>query len=832
MNLRVIGGAKSMAELRRSNVLPFEPIGSHPRSSLSPDMARLLGLCRDGLVHGVATAFAGNLARANDDLLGMADRATSLEHQQLYFAAMEFLANRSQALLQGFRTSYLARFEIGLEALRPGRRVQYPADLGELSLVDTDDFERDLALDKLSARAVCNCTNQLTALERRIAALLQLPRIGQDDNPFYPRALFNAMLGALGALGVGEPLSLTLLQAFERQTSVELPGIYSALNQTLADGGVLPEIPVGLVRPAQRSDIDGSTARQGPEGPAIPEAAGDPGGQSPRERPPGDTLGGLVDLATTSDGLVTRLAPTVIAPGQDVFAQLLYALQATLASGSGVSPGLATGPLGPVLATGTLGYPGPLASMPGAQRLIQTLSGLQRGRVDTHDLPELGPNPIDPTGGNALRQLRSTPLVNGSHPMDAMTVDIVSLLFEAIFRDPDLSAALRTEIAKLQIPVLKVALMNKAFFSNAQDPARRLLDGIAGAGIGCDALEEGRLMDKVRVIVDELVTGFDTDVDIFERQVNALETFLEEEAAAAAARTHQAVMTLEAEEREALARARVETEIRNRLQQRTVPPLVAQFLDQHWRLVLAKAHEQGGEEGTGWRHAIATMDDLIWSVGPQRRAEDRSRLLATLPGLLKGLRGDLAALGDEDAWDPFFAQLIRLHVASLRAGCDGVETPDQGSGSCLTEPMAARPVYTTANLRTLAQVDAAATNPVSAQQGAKGESGVLPVAVPPDTGTDDRHLELARSLKVGTWVELESARGTRKALRLSWVSELRGALLFTNRQGENAITLAATSLAEHLRKGTARVLSQDRLTDRAVAQMLRKTVEGSPALAR
>jgi hypothetical protein len=73
---------------------------------------------------------------------------------------------------------------------------------------------------------------------------------------------------------------------------------------------------------------------------------------------------------------------------------------------------------------------------------------------------------------------------------------------------------------------------------------------------------------------------------------------------------------------------------------------------------------------------------------------------------------------------------------------------------------------------------------------------------------------------VGAWVELESDRGTRKTLRLSWVSELRGVYLFTNRQGENALTLAATSLADHLRKGTARILNQDRITDRAVAQLL------------
>lgn len=819
-----------MAELRRSNVLPFEPPGAHLGSSQSPDVAQLLGICRDRLIRGIATAFAGNLGKANDDLLGMADRATSLEHQQLYFAAMELLANRGQALLQEFRSSYLIQFEAGLEALRPGRRAQYPADLGELSLIDTEDFERDLALDKLSARAACNCANQLTALERRLAVMLHVPRIGQDDNPFYPRALFKAMLSALGTLGVGEQLSLTLLQEFERQTSVELPGIYGALNQALVDGGVLPKIPVGLARPTQRSDIEGPTTRQEHEEDLAPEPLGDWGGQAQADCLRGGPPGSVADAGTLSYISVPGAVPEAAYPGQDVFAQLLRALQATLPAGTGVPSPSPAGPFGPAPAAAPpFGYAGPITPAPGAQQLIQALSNLQRGRIEARDLPGLGPNPIDPTGGSVLRQLRSTPLVSWSHPVDAMTVDIVSLLFEAIFKDPDLSAALRAEIAKLQIPVLKVALMDKTFFSNAQDPARRLLDGIASAGIGRDVADERRLTDKVRTIVDKVIEGFDTDVDVFERQVKALEAFLQEEAVAASALSLEAVEALEAEERRALAESRVEAEIANRLSQRTVPSLVATFLDQHWRLVLAQAYRQGGEEGEGWRQAITAMDDLIWSVGPKRRAEDRERLLTVLPGLLKRLRDDLDALGLRDAWDPFFAQLIRLHVAALRAVAASTQDPDPGPEERVHEAKPAPPVYTTADFRTLAQVDAA-TLPLRAQQTAKHDPPPRAAAVPPDPEPDDLHLGLAQSLKVGTWVELESDRGTRKTLRLSWVSELRGVYLFNNRQGENALTLAATSLAEHLRKGTARILNQNRLTDRAVAQMLRRTDDGPPVL--
>jgi hypothetical protein len=456
--------------------------------------------------------------------------------------------------------------------------------------------------------------------------------------------------------------------------------------------------------------------------------------------------------------------------------------------------------------------------MLGVTQLIQALTSLQRGRADTRDLPGLGSIQIDPAGGQVLRQLRSTPMASWSHPTDALTIDIVALLFDAIFKDADLSAALRAEIAKLQIPVLKVALMDKTFFSNARDPARRLLDGIAGAGIGRDPSEEGRIADKVRAIVDEVVAGFDTDLDIFDRQVKALEDFLQEEESRARSRTSEMVVELEERDRQELARTRVEEEIANRLRQRTVPTLVADFLNRHWSLVLLQAYLQSGEQGEPWGQAVTTMEDLVWSVGPKRRADDRGRLLTTLPGLLKRLRAGLEAAGANDAWDPFFAQLIRLHVAALRN-----EIQNPAPQAAPSEPREAqRPsAPTTANLRdfrTLAQIDAAAGSPSRSQETPGAAASPIPHPLPNTAA--DRHLQLAQSLNVGAWVELESDRGTRKTLRLSWVSELRGVYLFTNRQGENALTLAATSLADHLRKGTARVLSQDRITDRAVAQLL------------
>jgi hypothetical protein len=267
----------------------------------------------------------------------------------------------------------------------------------------------------------------------------------------------------------------------------------------------------------------------------------------------------------------------------------------------------------------------------------------------------------------------------------------------------------------------------------------------------------------------------------------------------------------------------VGAEIESRIRDGAVPGLVADFLSRNWRHVLVAAFVGGGDDGTAWIEYLETMDDLVWSVAPKPSPEERNRLLATIPELLKKLRAGLESADLQDAWDPFFTQLIRLHVDALHKepSADEPPPPPTAIDSPVNQPPAPLPVpvptsaTATPGLKTLELVDMSSEIEYRPQE-------PLPEPAVPAGGSGDRHLQLAQSLAVGAWVEFQSGRGTRKTLRLSWVSDFRGVFLFTNRQGENALTLAATSLADHLREGRARVLSQDRLTDRAVAQVLQR----------
>ncbi len=746
-----------MAETTTSNVVPFAARDHAATTELSGESASLLAMCRDRLVQGVSTVFLQRIGQANDEFIGMADRAINLEQQQVCFAAMHFLANRAQPLLQQFSSAYVAGFDASVAALTTGRPRPSLRGPDELRLVDNDDFEQDLAIGKLSTRAAFNCSQQLVPLDRRFAALLRLQRISQDDNPLHPEHLFNAMLQALNGMDLDRQLALALLQSFERQTAAALPGIYADLNQSLAQSGILPTIPLAANQPLSTSQASGNA---------------DVSGAAPSQW-----------AAPTSGQTPSGAVPATVV-NEDIFSRLLQAIQTSNAlQAAQAFPGAQTG-----WQPGASLPPGPATLPPGAvsvNQLVDALNALQRGQTDPRALPGLGAVRIDHDQTNVLQQIRATPMANWSHPMDAMTIDIVSMLFDAIFNDPDLSAAMRAEIAKLQIPVLKVALLDKGFFSDRKHPARRLLDAIANSGIGRNENDEPRLLAKIHAIVETVVDGFESDTQIFAAQVDKIEEFLHDEEDRARGKATPMVDQLAVRERQEVAASRVGAEVDLRLNQRQMPPLIANFLSQNWRPVLVETFVRTGETSTDWSEAIRLMDELIWSVEPKNGASERNRLLALLPDLLKRLRSGLERAECEGAWDDFFSELIRLHMAALHNDAP----PEMTEASPLPSPPPAPPP--------------------------------LPAGDPAD-----RHLRLVQALEPGAWIEFQSFRGTRNTLRLSWVSEFKRLYLFTNRQGENAMTLAASSLAEHLRKGSARLLSQNPLTERAVAQMLEKVTPG------
>ena len=85
---------------------------------------------------------------------------------------------------------------------------------------------------------------------------------------------------------------------------------------------------------------------------------------------------------------------------------------------------------------------------------------------------------------------------------------------------------------------------------------------------------------------------------------------------------------------------------------------------------------------------------------------------------------------------------------------------------------------------------------------------------------DDQFLEIAQSLERGMWIEFEADDGQLAFAKLAWVSPLRGTYLFTNRQGQKALSMTAEELAERFRADRARLVEAEPLIDQAFTSMM------------
>lgn len=772
-----------MAGSASSNVISLERRANAARSAPAREALGLLNPCRDQLAHGVATAFSEGMSAARNRLFDLADRATSIEVQTLYFAAQRTLDRKGAEILELFRTGFTRSFDASLESLAVANPQCDSHDDEDLSLVENADFERDLTIARLASRALYGCSEQLTVLDRRIASILEIKTIHPDANPLFPRALFEAFLGATEELEIGGPIGIALLQEFERQVQGALPKLYAQLNTYLIERGVLPKIPRGAARRPEHTGI----AEQ-----AEPAPSHNPKTET---SPPGEPA------------------------AEDVFAQLASQFQPAHSTAGYVS----SAPVRDDRALAQL-----------QANIYRALTHIQREGHSRWALPGVEVAPPNQEGmHNILWQIRDAPLISEADPVDSVTAGIVAALFDQVLSDHDIPLPLREQLARLQVPVLKVALMDKQFFASQQHPARRLLDIIASASIGWSEADAPRLHARIKSVVDEIIRDFDTDVRVFSAQPEKLEAFVNQEEQQARDKTQEIVRGFERGETvrqaEAAARARVE----RYTESHDLPPLVREFLNKIWRPVLTLAYAQGGEASRSWRESVRTMGDLVWSVARKADTTQRHRFFAMLPGLLQRLHDGMHSVKvprrDEDA---FFSHLARLHASVVGPESKAVDASPDGAGGAVLSRLPASKLEAEVRAELGADIAPEAAilidEPTEVVTPAPASVRIEPTpppksperaAEPEDVGKN-KHLDLAKSLEVGAWVEFSTERGNNTTLRLNWVSGLKNIFMFTNRQGENALAVPVDRLAQRLREGTARVLSGDALTKRAFANML------------
>lgn len=753
-----------------------------PRVVPGTSGAFLLNDCREMAASRLIQALSGMMDKSLDDLFGLAEQSLNHEMRNLYMEAMTLVREKRAVIEPEFKQQFVQGFN---KEARRGKNLQREnaLDAAELSLVSPDDLEESLASLNISNSIHGDCAEELFGLEKRMGVLLHDPELSQSNNPLGPEVIGKAFMEALKAPECPVKIKLLLVTQFNKHMSRQIKDIYRDINQHLVDKGVLEKIRVSARKRAdEASEVSLPPPAALPPETAVPVSA-------------------ETGLFATLQQLLTR---------------------------------------------GVMGGHAPAAQGPGggaATAVVGSLTRLQQGQLEglvsaggTLDAAVLADGHI-----NVLREIKSSTIASGMGHVDAMTLDIVAMLFDYILDDRRIPDAMKALIGRLQIPVLKVAMLDKTFFSQKSHPARKLLDRLAEASIGWNEGEghQGGLYQKVDDLIQRVLNDFGDDVGIFAELIQDLEQHLVAEKKRADELTGLSAQIVHHREQQEIAKIMAHEEIRHRIHTPLLPEVIGSFLVGCWEGVLAAGYAQAGEEGEPWTQGMATMDELIWSVAPKRVAEDRKRLVSLLPGLLKRLQDGMTLVGLPDAErDQFFARLVKCHADAIKSGLDGQVREDAAQTAFVAQAFDAEEAAGLAQqddepgdfMEIPVLQDAIEPDPVFIQtlsSEADADSGWQTLTISADwqagqENTGDDYDAMVKRLRRGSWVEFEQENGEPNRVKLAWVSPLKGLYLFTNRLGEKAASITPAGLAEKFRSGKAQIIDDIALVDSAVNNLMER----------
>ncbi len=718
--------------------------------------------------------------------------------QQLFKYAEQARSNtvqirwlEAQRLVKRTRPDLVPRFLISLEAElaciqdAPGAKVaaNYMATRGELALVENLDMDESTVLAEISSRAEVRNSLPLYLMGQRFGVLAGKPAFDAENLPVGPQALCRMIRQSCECLELSSEHRLLLFRTFERHLMPIYGSFVESINTYLSRNGILPNLHYAPVRP--RAATPGAvSAERRPKPAADPDAAprGAAASAGAKTGPP--VAAGQGPQGGSQDG----------SQSEDTFQQMRHLLAgrrqllSKLVGGRAPSAG-ATEQVSTAQVQDVLGKL--------QQKTLTTVmvNGKPTQRTITHLKQDL------------LAQLRqSTP--DGKSPAlaeeDGDAIDLVGMLFDHIMKDVRPNSPASTLLAKLQVPLLRVAIQDKAFFTRQQHPARQMLNTIAETGaywLSEDDADQ-QLVGKMQSVVDRTVRDFDGDLGLFNNLLEDLSGHLQTVTRKAEVAEKRHVEAARGKEKLALARERATSVVESLLKKQNLPRFTHTLLSQAWTDVMALTSLRQGEDSEGWKQQLEVAERLI-------------AVAKSPPGA--------SPISGEDA------HALRQEIQSSLTQVGYHAEEASAIAQRLVDPQAGNDDDSTASRTELTmRLKARARLGQDLEQAKKSKRAPL-------TAEEQMRVDQIRHLPFGTWFEFKiNQQGEKVRRRMSWFSPITGQVLFVNHRGQKTGDYTLDGLARSMIQGQVRVVEDEKgtLIDRAwntVMSALRSFAGQTPA---
>lgn len=837
----ITGQAKAMADTSTTpitNVAPKQPVS--PRHGLLEDMIGIAVKHAGDQYLELAAKLAGALIDATDG------DTRAIQHR---LRAGNLLRNRQFAFLHLATETLEKALRREIAELAPAAKDKRGADQ-PLALVPFEEMDTRVALGGLGKPFESLHSDALQTLNVRLAFLLDRDILRVSQNPFRPEVFLVALQQAWNQFDA-EPESAPLLQPLIKPGMfIELGPMLDALNLALQSKGVLPGAVDGYK--GRKTDATKTAAGERARGNqaalaqqlrqffASSDVAGSAAGQIVD-----NIAGGLLNGVEGAAGIDLSIPDL---PMSALHSGTAWVPNAT-GQGAAARPVGAVGAVGAAGAVGTVGAPGFVGGAPAAG--VGEAVGVAPGAGWVQG-PAQGFQPVDISNEHAQRQSQISakqplfaylarlqnsaaaagpagtpatapgdgaaipanvfylPNIKQSVPKgsltraDESTIDLLTAIFETVFRDQNISQEIRDLIRFLQIPVLKAALVDKNFFFQEEHPARRMIDLLSRMGWEPHKGPEDPLFKAMQRSVDRVGRDYDRELSVFAQAVTDLEASIQAEERAAAAAIAEPIAAALKQEKMTESAKLAKNAVALRIGTGEVIAVVEAFLEQRWVSVLTVAYSiEDGKPGAV-NNATRAMDELIWSVRPKLNADDRKLLIAKLPDMLASLNKWLDVIKWQDADRlQFFAELAECHASIVRAPLDLSPERQLEISMQVARQAAER------RLELQAKADAA-------EQAEAEERARRPEL---EAAQTDAAIEVD-GLKRGMWLEFAQPDGGRRKVKLAWISPLRTLFIFSTAARQEAFSVSGEQLARQFQEQTAQVVRNDGVVAMALSEAL------------
>jgi hypothetical protein len=869
----------------------------------------------DAAMHHIKTTTATVADRVSDHLGVLASAATRIFERDALINTQLDLRRHMSTFVLVFADTLAKRVTRELSPNRETGRSLAETDWQSLSLVDDSEVEEQMYADRIGQAISHGCEWELREIASYTGQLLGIGRAEHERNPLRGEVLGEAMYRAITSTSNDRDSRKILARELAMGMARVMPQCYADILKDFRARGIQP---VGLtVRGVEgpgneiardhvvsgydklRRENGASTGSAHFSGSAHvafdDTSTGDPGRpRSPAGGVSGSGVGGQGGFGGGAGSGGFSGAPGGMPGGAAGYGGRPTSAGATPPGAAGAQrPGASgsgrTGPTGPVSAAAQadaelmtlirrLTF---LATRPADLGAPTASSGLG-GTSGYGSSGSLG-GPV--TGGsgygadvasglmaaNLIRAHRDELRQASTGALDHMVIDVVGSLFDQILSDPRVPPQMARQIARLQLPVLRVALQDNTFFSSRKHPVRRFVNRMASLAAAFEDLDEGtgrQFMARVRELVQEIVQGDFDQIEVYSSKLAALENFVAHQAKSEVEANAQAVSMLDGKESDLRVQQRYMLQLRTALTPLSLPDYLRDFLAQVWSQAIAlSTRREGGQSDTVQRLKRAGRD-LVMSVQPKGSPAMRKKFLMQLPPLMKDLNEGMRLVGwPESAQKDFFGKLLPAHADSLKAAplseldynllakqVEGVfNTPVPEPDALLRDV----PITSTAGTTNAAALEPQFSDTEAQQIGLVDESAVdwskdvdidlsaepepEPVNSAPDTQPVDLNLDLAAQLDINLDASAEPAEPTQgvqlmdhvklgfayrmhlndtwQKVRLSYVSPGRAFFVFTRgKRHTETVSLTARMLARMCETGRFKAFESSYLIERATAR--------------